>query len=183
MDFLLSQEQEILKDSIRNFTNKEIQPLVKASDQVGQWPEEFTEKLAGMDLLGIIIPTEFSGSEFCNVDYVIILEELSKVDPSVGLVVAAHNSLCSNHINLFGNKKQKEKYLTRLASGETVGPARGKASHRRGHLPRVQLPAEPGREPGLREFERRTHNRAPGQHGRSDNAVRYPRDGRGTFAY
>ncbi|NOR52505.1 MAG: acyl-CoA dehydrogenase, partial [Candidatus Aminicenantes bacterium] len=74
-----------------------------------------------MGLLGIIIPSEYSGAGYSNIDYVIILEEISKVDPSVGLVIAAHNSLCSNHINLFGNEEQKKKYLTRLASGQTLG--------------------------------------------------------------
>jgi len=121
MDFLFTQEQEILKESIRNFSEKEIQPFVKESDEKGKWPEELTEKLGEMGLLGIVIPPEYSGAGYSNVDYVIILEEISKVDPSVGLVVAAHNSLCSNHINLFGNEEQKKKYLTRLASGQTLG--------------------------------------------------------------
>lgn len=121
MDFLLSEEQEILRDAIRNFAHKEIQPLVKESDEKGIWPDVFTEKLANMGLLGIIIPTEYKGAGYSNVDYVIILEELSKVDPSVGLTVAAHNSLCSNHLNLFASEEQKKKYLTRLASGRTLG--------------------------------------------------------------
>ena len=121
MDFLFSEEQEILKEAIRNFAHKEIQPLVKESDEKGIWPDVFTEKLADMGLLGIIIPTEYKGAGYSNVDYVIILEELSKVDPSVGLTVAAHNSLCSNHLNLFANEEQKKKYLTRLASGRTLG--------------------------------------------------------------
>ena len=121
MDFLFSEEQEILKEAIRNFAHKEIQPLVKESDEKGIWPDVFTEKLADMGLLGIIIPTEYKGAGYSNVDYVIILEELSKVDPSVGLTVAAHNSLCSNHLNLFASEEQKKKYLTRLASGRTLG--------------------------------------------------------------
>ena len=121
MDFLLTQEQEILKDSIKNFAEKEIRPRIKESDTKGEWPEELTQKLGDMGLLGIVIPPEYSGAGYTNVDYVIILEEISKVDPSVGLVVAAHNSLCSNHINLFGNEEQKKKYLTRLASGQTLG--------------------------------------------------------------
>ncbi len=121
MDFLLTQEQEILRDSIRNFAQKEIQPLVKDSDEKGKWPEELTKKLGEMGLLGIIIPPEYQGAGYSNVDYVLILEEISKVDPSVGLVVAAHNSLCSNHINMFCNEEQKKKYLTRLASGQTLG--------------------------------------------------------------
>ncbi len=121
MDFLLTQEQEILKESIRNFLEKEVQPYVRENDDKAHWPEEFTKKLGEMGLLGIIIPSEFSGAGYSNVDYVIILEEISKVDPSVGLVVAAHNSLCSNHINLFGTQEQKKNYLSRLASGKTLG--------------------------------------------------------------
>ena len=121
MDFLLNKEQEALKDSVKNFAEKEIRPRIKESDEKGEWPEELTKKLGEMGLLGIIIPSEFSGAGYSNVDYVIILEEISKVDPSVGLVVAAHNSLCSNHINLFGNEEQKKNYLTRLASGQTLG--------------------------------------------------------------
>ncbi|MFQ5722315.1 MAG: acyl-CoA dehydrogenase family protein [Candidatus Aminicenantales bacterium] len=121
MDFLLTQEQEMLRDSIRNFAQKEIQPYVQESDEKGKWPEELTKKLGAMGLLGIIIPPEYQGAGYSNVDYVLILEEISKVDPAVGLVVAAHNSLCSNHINLFGSEEQKRKYLTRLASGQTLG--------------------------------------------------------------
>jgi len=121
MDFLLSEEQEILKESVRNFAQKEIQPLIKDSDDKGEWPNVLTKKLGEMGLLGIVIPTEYSGAGYSNVDYVIVLEEISKVDPSVGLVVAAHNSLCSNHFNLFASEEQKRKYLTRLAAGETLG--------------------------------------------------------------
>ncbi|MEE8603961.1 MAG: acyl-CoA dehydrogenase family protein [Candidatus Aminicenantaceae bacterium] len=121
MDFLLTEEQEILKDSIRKFAEKEIRPLIKESDEMGKWPEILTQKLGEMGLLGIVIPTEYSGVGYTNCDYVIILEEISKVDPSVGLVVAAHNSLCSNHLNLFASEEQKRKYLTRLATGETLG--------------------------------------------------------------
>jgi alkylation response protein AidB-like acyl-CoA dehydrogenase len=121
MDFLLTEEQEILKNSIRKFAENEIQPLIKESDEMGKWPEILTRKLGEMGLLGVIIPAEYSGAGYTNCDYVIILEEISKVDPSVGLVVAAHNSLCSNHINLFASEEQKHKYLTRLAKGETLG--------------------------------------------------------------
>jgi alkylation response protein AidB-like acyl-CoA dehydrogenase len=121
MDFMLSEEQKSLRESIRNFAQKEIQPLIKEFDEKGKWPEVLTGKLADLGLLGIVAPQEYSGCGYSNIDYVIILEELSKVDPSVGLVVAAHNSLCSNHINLFGTEEQKKKYLTRLAEGKTLG--------------------------------------------------------------
>lgn len=121
MDFLLTDEQEILKNSVRNFAEKEIRPLIKDSDERGEWPKSLTRKLGEMGLLGIVIPTEYSGAGYSNLDYVIVLEEISKVDPSVGLAVAAHNSLCSNHLNLFASDEQKKKYLTRLAKGETLG--------------------------------------------------------------
>jgi len=121
MDFLFTEEQKLLKDAIRNFAQKEVQPLIKDSDEKGVWPAGLTAKLADLGLLGIVIPPEYSGAGYSNLDYVIILEELSKVDPSVGLVVAAHNSLSANHINLFGTEEQKKKYLTRLASGRSLG--------------------------------------------------------------
>ncbi|MGB8951455.1 MAG: acyl-CoA dehydrogenase family protein [Candidatus Aminicenantales bacterium] len=121
MDFLLTNDQKILKESIKEFAQKEIQPLIKEYDEKGKWPEPLTKKLGEMGLLGIIIPPDYGGVGYSYIDYTIILEELSKVDPSVGLVVAAHNSLCSNHINLFGTEAQKKKYLMRLASGQTLG--------------------------------------------------------------
>jgi alkylation response protein AidB-like acyl-CoA dehydrogenase len=121
MDFLLTEDQKSLKESIKDFAKKEIQPLVKEYDEKGKWPEGLTKKLGDMGLLGIIIPPEYGGAGYSYVDYVIILEEISKVDPSVGLVVAAHNSLCSNHINVFGTEAQKQKYLPRLTSGQTLG--------------------------------------------------------------
>ncbi|MBN1225314.1 MAG: acyl-CoA dehydrogenase family protein [Candidatus Aminicenantes bacterium] len=121
MDFLLTEEQELLIESIKNFSEKEIRPLIKEYDEKGKWPESLTKKLGDMGLLGIVIPSEYSGAGYTNLDYVLILEEIAKVDPSVGLVVAAHNSLCSNHFNLFASHDQKQKYLTRLVSGETLG--------------------------------------------------------------
>jgi alkylation response protein AidB-like acyl-CoA dehydrogenase len=121
MDFLLSEEQRSLQETIRNFAQKEIQPLIKEYDEKAKWPDILTKKLAELGLLGIVVPPEYSGCGYSNVDYVLILEEVSKVDPSVGLVVAAHNSLCCNHINLFGTEEQKKKYLTRLAEGKTLG--------------------------------------------------------------
>ncbi len=121
MDFKLSAEQKALQESIRHFAAREIKPLIKEADQKGEWPEGLTRKLGEMGLLGIVIPPEYNGSGYSNVDYVLILEEISKVDPSAGLVVAAHNSLCCNHLHLFGNEEQKRKYLPRLVSGETLG--------------------------------------------------------------
>jgi alkylation response protein AidB-like acyl-CoA dehydrogenase len=121
MDFLLTEDQKMLQQSIRAFAEKEVRPLIKEYDEKGDWPEGLTRKLGAMGLLGITFPAEFGGSGYSYVDYVLILEELSKVDPSVGLVVAAHNSLCCNHIYLFGTPAQKQKYLKRLMSGQTLG--------------------------------------------------------------
>ncbi len=121
MDFLLTEDQKMLQQSIRTFAEKEVRPLIKEHDEKGLWPEGLTRKLGAMGLLGITFPAEFGGSGYSYVDYVLILEELSKVDPSVGLVVAAHNSLCCNHIYLFGTPAQKQKYLKRLMSGQTLG--------------------------------------------------------------
>jgi alkylation response protein AidB-like acyl-CoA dehydrogenase len=121
MDFLLTEDQKMLQESIRTFAEKEVRPLIKEHDEKGDWPEGLTRKLGAMGLLGITFPAEFGGSGYSYVDYVLILEELSKVDPSVGLVVAAHNSLCCNHIYLFGTEAQKQKYLKRLMSGQTLG--------------------------------------------------------------
>lgn len=121
MDFLLTEDQKTLKDSIRNFAQKEVAPLIKEHDEKGSWPAGLTRKLGDMGLLGIPFPAELGGSGYSYVDYVLILEELSKVDPSVGLVVAAHNSLCCNHLYLFGTDAQKKKYLPELFSGKTLG--------------------------------------------------------------
>jgi alkylation response protein AidB-like acyl-CoA dehydrogenase len=121
MDFLLTDDQKMLQESIRNFAQKEVLPLIKEHDEKGHWPEGLTRKLGEMGLLGITFPPEHGGAGYSYVDYVIILEELSKVDPSVGLVVAAHNSLCCNHIFKFGTEAQKKKYLKRLLTGQTLG--------------------------------------------------------------
>jgi hypothetical protein len=121
MDFLLTEDQKALQESIRHFAQKEILPLIKEHDAKGTWPEGLTRKLGEMGLLGIPFPAPYGGSGYNYVDYVLILEELSKVDPSVGLVVAAHNSLCCNHIYLFGTEAQKQKYLKRLLTGQTLG--------------------------------------------------------------
>ena len=121
MDFLLSEDQKAMRSSVRSFAETEMRPLVREMDEKSIWPADLTRKLAAAGLLGITIPPAYSGSGHSYLDYVIILEEISRVDPAVGLTVAAHNSLCAGHIHLFGSPFQKEKYLTRLASGQTLG--------------------------------------------------------------
>lgn len=121
MDFLFTEDQILLRDSVREFAQKEIAPKVKEMDEKKEMSPDLIKKIGEMGYLGIIFPPEYGGAGLSYIDYCIILEEISKVDPSIGLTIAAHNSLCSNHIYLFGNEEQKKKYLTRLARGETLG--------------------------------------------------------------
>ena len=121
MDFQFTQEQEQLRRSVREFAQGEIAPHVMVWDEASRFPVEIIPKLAEMGLLGIIFPEQYGGAGLGYVEYVIAIEELSRVDGSVGIIVAAHNSLCSNHIFKFGTEAQKEKYLVPLARGEKIG--------------------------------------------------------------
>src|ERR1700757_1579689 len=121
MDFQLTDEQLQLKKSIREFAEREIFPHVMKWDEANHFPLETIKELGRMGVLGIIFPAEYGGAGLGYVEYVIAVEELSRVDGSVGITVAAHNSLCSNHIFLAGNEAQKQKYVPKLASGEWLG--------------------------------------------------------------
>ena len=119
--FVLTDEQEDLRREIRDFAAREIAPNVMAWDEVSEFPAQLVKKLGRMGLLGVIFPEEYGGSGFGYVDYVLAIEELSAVDGSIGIIVAAHNSLGTNHIFLAGNEMQKRKYVPLLASGEWLG--------------------------------------------------------------
>ena len=121
MDFHFTDEQEQLRRSIREFAEGEILPHVMEWDEVSHFPIEILPKLAEMGLLGIIFPEKYGGAGLGYIEYVIAIEELSRVDGSVGIIVAAHNSLCSNHIFKFGSEAQKQKYLSPLAQGKKIG--------------------------------------------------------------
>lgn len=121
MDFQLTDEQQQLRKSIREFAEREIAPHIMEWDEASQFPFEIVKELGKMGVLGIIFPSEYGGSGLGYVEYVIAVEELSRVDGSVGIIVAAHNSLCSNHIFLAGNEAQKRKYSPKLATGEFIG--------------------------------------------------------------
>ena len=121
MDFNFSDEQNQLRRSIREFAEGEIAPHVMEWDEVSHFPSEIIPKLAEMGLLGVIFPEEYGGAGLGYIEYVIAIEELSRVDGSVGIIVAAHNSLCSNHIFKFGSEEQKQKYLSPLAQGKKIG--------------------------------------------------------------
>lgn len=121
MHFKFTEEQEILRKTIREFGEKKIKPLREKWDEEQKFHWEIIEDLKELGLFGILFPEEYGGSGLGYIEYVIILEELAKVDPSVSLTIAAHNSLCTNHIYMFGTKEQKEKYLKKLASGKSLG--------------------------------------------------------------
>ena len=117
----LTENQIIIRDTIRDFAEKNIRPVVMKYDEVQKFPMEIMKQLGELGFLGILVPEEYGGAGLGYVEYALIIEELSKVDPSIGLSVAAHNGLCTNHINLFGNESQKKKYLPDLASGKKIG--------------------------------------------------------------
>ena len=116
--FVLSEEQEQLRREIRDFAAREIAPHISAWDEASEFPIATIKKLGAMGLLGVIFPVEYGGAGLGYVDYALAIEELSAVDGSIGLTIAAHNSLGTNHIFLAGNEAQKRKYIPLLASGE-----------------------------------------------------------------
>ncbi len=114
-------EQQQLRKEIRDFAAREIAPNVMRWDEASEFPVDLVKELGRMGLMGIIFPPEYGGSGLGYVEYVIAIEELSRVDGSVGIIVASHNSLATNHIFLAGTEEQRKKYVTRLASGEWLG--------------------------------------------------------------
>jgi alkylation response protein AidB-like acyl-CoA dehydrogenase len=119
--FVLTQEQEQLRREVREFAAREIAPFVAQWDETGEFPLSTVKKLGEMGLLGVLFPPEYGGAGMGYVDYVLALEELSAVDGSIGLTVAAHNSLSTNHIFLAGSEAQRKQYVPRLATGEWLG--------------------------------------------------------------
>jgi alkylation response protein AidB-like acyl-CoA dehydrogenase len=121
MNFELNEEQEQIKNSVREFAESEIRPHVMEWDESQHFPEELRPHLAELGLMGVLFPEVYGGAGMGYVEYATIIEEIARVDGSVGLSVAAHNSLCSNHIYMFGSEEQKQKYLVPLAQGESFG--------------------------------------------------------------
>jgi alkylation response protein AidB-like acyl-CoA dehydrogenase len=121
MNFELNEEQQQIKMSVREFAESEIRPNVMEWDETQHFPIELRPKLAELGLLGVIFPEEYGGAGMGYVEYATIIEEIGRVCGSVALSVAAHNSLCSNHIYMFGSEEQKQKYLVPLAQGESFG--------------------------------------------------------------
>jgi alkylation response protein AidB-like acyl-CoA dehydrogenase len=121
MDFTQGENVQMVAEAARNFARKEILPFVMEWDEQQWFPFELFQKMGDIGLMGMIIPEEYGGSGLGYEEYVAAIVELTKVDPSVGLSMAAHNSLCTNHIYTFGNEEQRMKYLPKLTSGEWAG--------------------------------------------------------------
>jgi alkylation response protein AidB-like acyl-CoA dehydrogenase len=121
MDFSFSEDQVALRKSVRQFAEAEIRPHVMEWDEESIFPLAVVKKCGQLGYLGAIFPEEYGGAGLGYIEYAIIIEELARVDPSVALIVAAHNSLCSNHIYLAGSEEQKRRYLPKLATGEWIG--------------------------------------------------------------
>jgi alkylation response protein AidB-like acyl-CoA dehydrogenase len=121
MDFQLSDEHLQLKKTVREFAEREIAPHVMKWDEASEFPLATIKELGRLGLLGTIFPPELGGAGMGYVEYATAIEELSRIDGSVGIIVAAHTSLCSNHIFKAGNDTQRERFLPKLASGEFIG--------------------------------------------------------------
>jgi alkylation response protein AidB-like acyl-CoA dehydrogenase len=121
VDFSLTEEQRAIQETAREFARREVDPIVDEIDESQKFPREVIRKAGELGFLGIIFPEEYGGAGLGYTEYVIIVTELSRVDPSVGISIAAHNSLCSNHIYKFGSEEQKQRWLVPLAKGEKIG--------------------------------------------------------------
>jgi len=121
MDFTLSEDTELLRREVRKFAEKEIRPHVMTWDEKKIFPRAVMKQLGEMGMMGIIFPESYGGAGMGYIEYAVVVEELSRVCGSIGISIAAHNSLCSNHIYAMGNEAQKQKYLVPLASGQALG--------------------------------------------------------------
>jgi len=131
MSFDYSETQQMVAASAKEFAEQYIRPYVMEWDEAQTFPIEVFKKAGEMGFMGVLVPVELGGSGLGYHEYVAIIEEISKVDPSIGLSVAAHNSLCTNHILSFGNEVQKKKWIPKLATAEWIG-AWGLTEHNTG---------------------------------------------------
>ncbi|MBP4138904.1 acyl-CoA dehydrogenase family protein [Flavobacterium geliluteum] len=131
MNFDYNETQSMIAESIKDFAEKNIRPNIMEWDEAQIFPIPLFKKLGEMGFMGVLVPEEYGGSGLGYHEYITIIEEISKVDPSIGLSVAAHNSLCTNHILTFGNEDQKKKWIPKLATAEHIG-AWGLTEHNTG---------------------------------------------------
>jgi alkylation response protein AidB-like acyl-CoA dehydrogenase len=121
MNFDYTENQKLIAQTVREFGEKHIRPFIMEWDESQHFPVELFKKLGELGLMGVLVPEEYGGAGLGYFEYVTVIDEISKIDPSIGLSVAAHNSLCTGHILQFGNEAQKRKYLPKLASAEWIG--------------------------------------------------------------
>lgn len=121
ISFETSESQEMMAEMIRDFGDKHIRPDMMKWDESQEFPIQLFHEMGKLGLMGVLVPTEYGGAGLTYKEYVTVVSEISRIDGSIGLSVAAHNSLCTNHILQFGNEEQKQKYLPKLASGEWIG--------------------------------------------------------------
>lgn len=121
MDLTLNENQVMIAEMIRKFGEEKIRPHIMEWDEAQHFPVETFKQLGELGLMGIFVPIEYGGSGFGYAEYVTAITEISRIDPSIGLSVAAHNSLCTGHIYYHANEEQKQKYLPKLATGEWIG--------------------------------------------------------------
>jgi alkylation response protein AidB-like acyl-CoA dehydrogenase len=121
MDASLTAGQKAVQDVARNFAEKEMRPVVMKFDETQEFPREIIDTLGGLGFMGMTWPEELGGAGLTDLEAIVIIEELARVDPSVALTVASHNSLCTGHLMLFGDEAQKRKYVPDLASGKKLG--------------------------------------------------------------
>lgn len=131
MDFGYTENQQMIADMIKNFGEKNIRPDMMKWDESQEFPVEVFKKLGELGLMGCVVPEEYGGSGMTYNEYVTVISEISKICGSIGLSVAAHNSLCTNHILMFGNEEQKKKWLPKLTTAEWIG-AWGLTEHNTG---------------------------------------------------
>jgi alkylation response protein AidB-like acyl-CoA dehydrogenase len=121
MEFTKTENQKMIAQMAKDFAEKEIRPNLMNWDESQEFPRDLFRKAGELGMMGVLVPEQYGGSGFGYFEYISVIEEISKVCGSVGLSIAAHNSLCTNHILEFGNEEQKKKYLPKLASGEWIG--------------------------------------------------------------
>lgn len=131
MNFEYNETQAMIAQSIRDFAEQHIRPNIMEWDEGQHFPVDLFKKLGEMGFMGVLVPEELGGSGLGYHEYITVVEEISKVDPSIGLSVAAHNSLCTNHILTFGNDEQKKRWIPKLATAEHIG-AWGLTEHNTG---------------------------------------------------
>ena len=121
MNFDLSENELMIKQMVKDFAEKEIRPNIMKWDESQEFPVDLFKKAGELGLMGVLVPAEYGGSGFGYNEYIMVIREISKVCGSIGLSVAAHNSLCTNHILKFGNQEQKKRWLPKLATAEWIG--------------------------------------------------------------